>query len=118
MRDLYLETLKTVEVPLDNPRSAINTYHGENRARVVFDEGGILAINAQACKGLEFDVVVLADIDEHFIPSRDPDSARRLFYVMVARAKEKVFLFMKRDGRKGILRILPSDQDVLRREEM
>ena len=107
-----------MEVRLDNPRPTIETYHGENRAEVAFDEGGILVINAQACKGLEFDEVVLADIDEHFVQRRDPDEAKRRFYVMVARARERVFMFMKRGGRKDILRILPADRDVLRREEM
>ena len=118
VRERYLEALRSVEVRLDNPRPTIETYHRENRAEVAFDEGGILVINAQSCKGLEFDVVVLADIDEHFVRRRDPDDARRLFYVMVARARERVFMFMKRGGRKDILRILPSDRDVLRREEM
>ena len=118
VRERYLEALRSVEVRLDNPRPTIETYHQENRAEVTFDEGGILVINAQACKGLEFDVVVLADIDEHFVRRRDPDDARRLFYVMVARARERVFMFMKRGGRKDILRILPADRDVLRREEM
>ena len=118
VRDLYLDALRSVEVQLDNPRPAISTYHGKNRTEVAFDEGGILAINAQACKGLEFDVAVLADIDEHFISNSDPNNAKRLFYVMVARAREKVFLFMKREGRKDILHILPLDRTVLRREEM
>ena len=118
VRGRYLEALRSVEVRLDNQRPTIETYHRENRAEVTFDEGGILVINAQACKGLEFDVVVLADIDEHFVRRRDPNDARRLFYVMVARARERVFMFMKRGGRKDILRILPADRDVLRREEM
>ena len=62
--------------------------------------------------------MVLADIDEHFIRRNDPDLARRLFYVMVARARERVFLFMKRDGRRDIEKILPEDREVLRREEL
>ena len=118
VRERYLEALRTVEVRLDNPRPTIETYHREGRAEVAFDGGGILVINAQSCKGLEFDVVVLADIDEHFVRRRDPDDTRRLFYVMVARAREQVFMFMKRDGRKDILRILPADRDVLRRKEL
>ena len=118
VRERYLNALRTVQVSLDNPRPPVETYHGGHRAEVAFDEGGILVINAQSCKGLEFDVVVLADIDEHFVRRRDPDDARRLFYVMVARARERVFMFMKRGGRKDILRILPANRDVLRREEM
>ena len=118
VRKRYLEALRSVEVSLDNPRPAVETYHGENRAEVAFDQGGILVINAQACKGLEFDTVVLADIDEHFVRRRDPDVAKRLFYVMVARARERVFMFMKRNGRNDIEAILPSDQNVLRRKEL
>ena len=118
IRERYLEALRTVEVRLDNPRPAIETYHSENRAELAFDEGGIVVINAQACKGLEFDTVVLADIDEHYFRRRDPDVAKRLFYVMIARARERVFMFMKRGGSKDIEDILPKDQDVLRRTEL
>ena len=118
VRERYLEALQSVKVQLDNPRPAIETYHGLNQTEVAFDEGGVLVINAQACKGLEFDAVMLADIDEHFIPRTDPDVARRLFYVMVARARERVFMFMKRNGRRDIERILPSDPDLLRRGEL
>ena len=117
VRERYLQALMSADVALDNPRPAITTFHRENRAEVAFDEGGILVINAQACKGLEFDTVVLADIDEHYVRSNDPDVARRLFYVMVARARERVFMFMKRDGRRNVEHILPTDRDVLRREE-
>ena len=83
-----------------------------------FDEGGILVINAQACKGLEFDTVVLADIDEHYFRRNDPDLTRRLFYVMVARAKDRLFMFMKRGHSNDIESILPTDQAVLRRKEL
>ena len=118
VRERYLEALRSAEVQLDNPPPAIETYHGEHRAEVAFDEGGILAINVQACKGLEFDTVVLADIDEHFYRHGDPDVAKRRFYVMAARAREQVLIFMKRTGPKHIETILPTDQDVLRRKEL
>ena len=62
--------------------------------------------------------MVLADIDEHYFRRGDPDVARRLFYVMVARARERVFMFMKRGGRKDVEHILPADRGVLRREEL
>ena len=118
VRERYLEALQSVEVRLDNPQPTIETYHQGNRAEVAFDEGGILVINAQACKGLEFDIVVLADIDEHYFRHGDPDVAKRLFYVMVARAKEQVFMFMKRGAHADVERILPEDQNVLRRKEL
>ena len=118
VRERYLNALRTVEVKLDNPRPTIETFFGENRPDIAFDEGGILVINAQACKGLEFDTAVLADIDEHYVRWNDPDVAKRLFYVMVARARERAFLFMKRGGRREIERILPKSEDVLRRKEL
>ena len=118
VRERYLEALRSADVKLDNTPPPIETYHGQHRAKVAFDEGGILVINAQACKGLEFDTVVLADIDEHFVRRADPDGAKRLFYVMVARARERVFMFTRRNGSSEIQRILPTDPDLLRREEM
>ena len=118
IRERYVEALRSAEVRLDNPRPPVETYHREHRAEVAFDEGGLLVINAQACKGLEFDTVVLADVGEHYFRRGDPDAARRLFYVMVARARERVFMFMRRGGRKDVERILPSDRDVLRRENI
>ena len=118
VRERYVEALRSVEVRLDNPRPPVETYHGEHRTEVAFDEGGLLVVNAQACKGLEFDTVVLADVDEHYFRRGDPDVARRLFHVMVARARERVFLFMRRGGRKEVEAILPADRDVLRRQEM
>ena len=118
VRERYLEALRSVEVELDNRRPSVRTHHMGDRAEVAFDEGGILVINAQACKGLEFDTVVLADIDEHFVRRHDPDMAKRLFYVMVARARERVFMFMKRGEGREIEKILPMNPDVLRRKEL
>ena len=118
VRERYVTALQTVDVRLDRPRPPVETHYGKHRPQIAFDESGLLVINAKACKGLEFDTVVLADIDEHYIRRDDLDTARRLFYVMVARARKRVFLFMKRDGRKDVERILPEDRDVLRRQEM
>ena len=118
VRHRYVQELRSVAVQLDNAPPKIVTYGGDQRPWVSFDEGGILVINAQACKGLEFDTVVLADIDEHYFRRNEPDVTRRLFYVMVARAKERVFMFMKRGGRSDIEEILPTDQEVLRRKEL
>ncbi len=118
VRERYLHALRSAEVRLDNPPPAVRTFHADDRSEVAFDAGGILVINAQACKGLEFDTVVLADIDEHYFRRSDPDVTKRLFYVMVARAKERVFLFMRRGKGREVEEILPSNEDVLRRQEL
>ena len=96
----------------------LETFHTEHRPAVRFDRGGILVINVQACKGLEFDEVVCADIDEHLVNPADLTPTKKRFYVMVARAREAVFLLMQRDGNQMIDRILPEDESVLKRWEM
>ena len=118
VRQRYVQELRSVDVQLDNAPPKIITFWGDERPHVRFDEGGILVINAQACKGLEFDTVVLADIDEHYFRRNDPDVTRRLFYVMIARARDRVFMFMKRGRSNDIESILPTDQEVLWRKEL
>ena len=93
----------------------LETFHRDHEPDVRFDRGGILVINAQACKGLEFDEVVCADIDEHFVNPEDLNAAKKLFYVMVARAREDLFLFRREGGNRAINRILPEDRSVLKR---
>ncbi len=118
VRERYFNALQSTEIKFDKAQPSINTYYSQGRTEVTFDEGGILVINAQACKGLEFDIVVLADINEHFFHHGDPDRLKRRFYVMVARARERVFMFMSRGGNKAIERILPTDTKVLQRKEL
>ena len=117
VRERYVRALANTDVPLDNARPKVSTFHTQARPKVAFDEGGILVINAQACKGLEFDTVILADIDEHYFRRSDPDTTRRLFYVMVARARDRAFLFTKAPS-KPVLEILPEDSNVLQRESI
>ena len=91
----------------------VATFWGTHRPDVRFDKGGILVINVQACKGLEFDVVVCADINEHFINPKDHDSVRKTFYVMVSRARERVVMLMPTGDDVQIEEILPRDAGVL-----
>ncbi len=120
VRERYVNALGTVDIRLDNPRPEARTFHGQHRPELAFDQGGILVINAQACKGLEFDTVVLADIHEHYVRASDPDPTKRLFHVMVARARERVLLLMRCDAGRARLvdGILPTDRSVLERDAL
>ncbi len=120
VRQRFHAALHSVDVTLDNPRPPVRTFHAGNRPKIAFDEGGILVINAQACKGLEFDTVVLADIDEHYIRASDADNTKRLFYVMAARARERVLMLMRRDAPRArrIEAILPREPSLLKREDL
>lgn len=115
VRERYVEALEHSTVRLDNPKPNIVTSYGPHRPDIAFREGGVLVINAQSCKGLEFDTAILADIDEHYYRASDPDATKRLFYVMVARAIDRVFLF-KRARPTALDEILPDDPNILRRE--
>ena len=116
VRQRYLDGLCAVEEEhLDRDPPTIQTFHGDQRPDVRFDEGGILVINCQACKGLEFDVAVLADIDEQYYRPDDREAAMKLFYVMVARAREQVVLLRQSRVECRIEEILPDDPEVLRR---
>ena len=120
VRKRYVNALKEA-ARASIPESAslrILTFANDHRPSVRFDQGGILVINAQACKGLEFDTVVCADIDAHYANPADLDEVKKLFYVMVARAKERVILLMRKGAQSPIDRILPSDASISKRMEL
>jgi superfamily I DNA and RNA helicase len=115
VRKKYVKALMATNVQLDNDRPSVQTYSSGASATLNFNEGGIMVINAQACKGLEFDTVILADINEHYCNNSIMDQKKRLFYVMVARAIDRIIL-LKRAGRHcPISVILPADSSILER---
>ena len=119
VRQRFLDGLSAVERDaLDHDPPVIETFHGDHRPDVRFDEGGILVINCQACKGLEFDVAVLADIDRHYYRPDDREAAMKLFYVMVARAREQVAMLRRSGVESRIEEILPRDREVLRKTHL
>lgn len=115
VREAYLKALTSAELQLDNGKPHIQTYANGIEANLAFDEGGIVVINAQSCKGLEFDTVFLADIDQHFCNHNYQDEKKRLFYVMVARARDNLIMLRNADKHCPIEVILPKDLDILAR---
>lgn len=115
----WLQALRQDPVALDHGRPRIVTYAwGEEDGDHRFSEGGIFVINAQSSKGLEFDTVFLADIHEypcHLEDSVWMDEKRRLFYVMVSRAREQVILLREHGRDCPIEAILPQDKGILKR---
>ena len=117
-RESYFQRLvaESRDLDLDHGPPRVETSYTGHRPKVRWDEGGILVINAQNCKGLEFDVAVLADIDDHYAP--DLDALKKRFYVMVSRARDQVLLIRRRGEVSAIDDILPTDGSVLKREEL
>ena len=115
VRTKYFYALREATDRLIGNSLQVYTYkHGMN-PEVRFDQGGIVVLNAQSCKGLEFDTVILADIDEHNISRGKEDDTKKLFYVMVSRARDKVFMLMK-NSEHPIYDILPEDQSILKHQ--
>ena len=116
VRERYLDALGSVEARLEHGRPPVSTYYRSANASLPFNKGGIMVINAHSCKGLEFDTVFLADINEHFYDTRNPDSARRLFYVMAARARNHLILLREKDRPCPVDAILSQDPLILERK--
>ena len=119
VRERYLDALKHVKVDLDYARPPIRTYSARKEEEnpispnLHFDLGGIIVINMHSCKGLEFDEVFIADINQFYCNRADPDPARRKFYVMVARAKKRAFLLRQAGSNCPVDSILPSNPEIL-----
>lgn len=90
-REKFIDALNRANPELDNGKPPVSTFAARQQADLPdFGQGGLMVINAQSCKGLEFDIVILADIDQHW--PKDPHTLKARFYVMVARAREQVIL--------------------------
>jgi DNA helicase-2/ATP-dependent DNA helicase PcrA len=116
VRERYYLAFKECTCSLDHGLPRIETYASHQETRVSFLDGGILVINAQACKGLEFDTVFLADISHYAFNPNNPDVTKRLFYVMVARARDQIILLKEAGQPCPVEAILPQDPDILERK--
>ncbi len=118
-RQRWFDALQRHPVKLDHGRPNILTYaSGDVPGERSFSEGGIFVINAKSAKGLEFDWVILADIDRYYCPADDRtrmDDLKRHFYVMVSRARERVVLCRQSDRPCPVETLLPTDLNILKR---
>jgi len=116
VRERYYDALTNTKLHLDNGNPLVKTYSKADPQELYFKEGGIMVINAQSCKGLEFDTVFLADINQHNYWLQIRDEIKRLFYVMIARAKEQVIMLKEAGKPCPVNAILPQDIEILERE--
>ncbi len=114
VRDKFNDALRRANPKLDNDKPPIQTFVSRQRESPDFGQGGIMVINAQSCKGLEFDTVILADIDQHK-PKHD-HALKARFYVMVARAREHLMLLRTGNICPVVDKLLPTDPSKLVRK--
>ena len=115
VRSKFNDCLARANPKLDNGKPPIQTFVSGQRQLPNFGQGGIMIINAQSCKGLEFDTAILADIDQHQ-PKRDLYALKARFYVMVARAREHVILLRTGSACPVVDGLLPNDPTILARK--
>jgi DNA helicase IV len=113
IRKKFCNALEAANPRLDNNKPLIQTYASGQNHGLRFDEGGVMVINAQSCKGLEFDVAILADIDNHKPKIKDALMAR--FYVMASRARDQVVLLRTGPACPVVDSLLPTDPNTLAR---
>lgn len=114
IREKFVNALDRVNPALDHDKPQVMTFVSGQGDELDFGIGGIMVINAHSCKGLEFETVVLADIDEH--QPRNLDVLKKRFYVMVARAREQIILLRTGRTMTVIDDLLPEDQAILARK--
>lgn len=114
VRTKFLRALESAQPTLDNGRPPLQTYAAGAADHLDFGQGGVMVINAQSSKGLEFDVAILADIDAHQ-PRNNEDALKKRFYVMVTRAREQAILLRSGGANPVLDRLLPDNAAVLMR---
>lgn len=90
---------------LDNPRMALQIFLEEvalisDQDEVQEQENSVKLMTVHAAKGLEFPIVILPGLEESLFPhargllnQKDLEEERRLFYVALTRAEEKLYIF-------------------------
>jgi len=115
VRQYFFNGLRTTHLDFENGTPPVSTHSHNDRNEIDFSEGGFVVINAQACKGLEFDVVFIAGLDQFNCRASFAEDQKRLFYVMTARAMRQVFMLARTKERCPIEIILPKDSEILER---
>lgn len=114
VRTKFNDALLRANPKLDNDKPPIQTFVSGQRELPDFGQGGLMIINAQSCKGLEFDTAILADIDQH--QPKDSHTLKARFYVMAARAREQVILLRTGTVCPVVDGLIPTDPTILVRK--
>jgi superfamily I DNA/RNA helicase len=67
------------------------------------EKKGIHFMTMHGSKGLEFNTVIVAGVSDRIIPDRTNsiEEERRLFYVALTRAEEKLYILFRQEGREA-----------------
>jgi len=109
-REKFCDAFFKANPRLDNGKPPIQTFPSGQQDPLNFGHGGIMIINVQSCKGLEFDIAILADIDQHK-PKQDIHTLKSRFY-----GREQVILLRTGTTCPVVESLLPADSAILVRK--
>jgi len=117
IRDKFIKSIEKVDIQLDNQKPIISTYTGSDKIppNIDFTQRGIIVLNDKSIKGLEFDIVFII-LDGFKIHNNDTLSMKKRFYVMSSRAIKKLILFQNENDVCGVEKIMPTDENILKRK--
>jgi superfamily I DNA/RNA helicase len=92
-------------------------YRSSSGASIDFNMAGIVLLNLQSAKGLEFEDVVIADLHEHYL-FRDSQSHKMRLYVATSRAKERLYIMHDRTKKTCPILALMPGEDLLKRHAL
>lgn len=117
-RKRYIDALNKNKVKFKElSKLLVSTYSfGDSPENIDFNRGGIVVLNSASVKGLEFDSAFIVDIDE-FNRIPNVDALKKIFYVMVSRARYDLTLLRNIAHRRQpkLDGILPADEEILGR---
>ncbi len=73
-----------------------------------FGKGGITLLCYQSAKGLEFDIVFIPELQKYGADPTDP-IARMTFYVLISRARQRLYLCYSGPGKPNFVMALPAN---------
>lgn len=115
--DFFLAESIKYQNPQEWYRAAQAHVYAHRQTLRTKSENGVNLATMHRAKGLEWDIVYIVDCCKNTIPSSKAETSleleeeRRLFYVAMTRAKEKLYLlnYCKKEGKKGkITEVEPS----------
>jgi len=86
----------------------VQTYYSGCTDAVDFDQPGIYVVNYQSAKGLEFDTVFIPEIQAMSYDLTRPET-RMMFYVLLSRARDELYLAYSGGERPVCLSAFPKD---------
>lgn len=118
-RDDYVKRLNRIDISRANEKPLISSYKQSDKGNVNIDfgQGGIVVLNDQSVKGIEFDVVFIV-LDGFKLFQNNTHSMKKRLYVMTSRAKKKLVLFKGISCDKAVSDLLPEDESILKRDSI